>query len=144
MRKLQTSGSNLCTVNQGKIRSSGIWHAKEIMWKKVGIVRNKENLERAIEELQRIREENLPSLHVSKNREFLEALEIMNGLVVGELVDNCAIFRTESRGAHYRSDYTKRDDKTWLKNIVIKRNEDKESPYPVIITKDVPRHLSEI
>ena len=111
---------------------------KEIMWEKVGIIRNKENLEGAIVDLQRIGEENLPRLHVSKNREFLEALEIMNGLVVGEIVAKSALFRNESRGAHYRSDYPERNDKIWLKNIVIKKNEDKESPHPVIITKDVP------
>jgi L-aspartate oxidase len=41
-------------------------------------------------------------------------------LTVSKLVLDSAIERTESRGGHFRSDYPKRDDEKWRKNIIIK------------------------
>ena len=91
----------------------------------------------ALEEFLRIEEENLPRLKVSKNRDILEALEIMNGLIVGELIARSAILRTESRGAHYRSDYPTQNDQEWLKCIIIKRSGDEKTLYPVLAYEDV-------
>ncbi len=31
-----------------------------------------------------------------------------------------ALLRTESRGAHYREDFLKRDDKNWLKRTIVR------------------------
>jgi fumarate reductase (CoM/CoB) subunit A len=122
----------------GKIACKNVRNdMKEIMWKKVGIVRTKEDLEFALEELQKINEENLPQLQVSKNRDFLEALEIMNGLIVGELIARAALLRTESRGAHYRSDYPEQNNQNWLKHIIIKKNENEKTPYPLLSYEDI-------
>jgi succinate dehydrogenase/fumarate reductase flavoprotein subunit len=105
---------------------------KKTLWQKAGIVRNKEDLETALEDFQQIREENLTQLQVDKKREFRDALEIMNGLLVGELIVRSALLRTESRGTHYRSDYPQANDQEWLKHIVIKK-----STYPVLTLEEV-------
>ena len=40
-------------------------------------------------------------------------------LTVSEMVCRAALKRTESRGAHYRTDYPKENNEQWLKNIEI-------------------------
>jgi succinate dehydrogenase/fumarate reductase flavoprotein subunit len=42
-------------------------------------------------------------------------------LLVGEMVCRSAIERTESRGAHFRSDYPQENDDSWLVNIQIRK-----------------------
>ncbi len=48
------------------------------------------------------------------NTELIEALELRNLLVVGEIILSSALKRQESRGAHAREDYPTRDDDNFL------------------------------
>ena len=52
-----------------------------------------------------------------------------------------ALTRPESRGAHYREDFPKRDDANWMKHTLAWRGEDEiELRYkPVIKTKYEPK-----
>ncbi len=63
-------------------------------------------------------------------------------LEISELLVRGAIMRKESRGAHYRSDFPKKDKK-WLKNIVFKKNEDKVESY-AFAPPEMPPYLKEI
>jgi succinate dehydrogenase/fumarate reductase flavoprotein subunit len=63
----------------------------------------------------------VPQLGVSDkekrfNFEWINVLEFMNLLLVGEGLVRNALMRTESRGLHDRWDYSK-PDPNWLKNI---------------------------
>ena len=58
------------------------------------------------------------------NNDLVEALELDNMLVQAEVSVHSAIGRTESRGAHARDDYPKRDDAEWLKHTLAFRNDD--------------------
>ncbi|MEW6442672.1 MAG: succinate dehydrogenase flavoprotein subunit [bacterium] len=48
------------------------------------------------------------------NAELVEAIECGNLLSLAEVTTECALFRRESRGAHYREDYPQRDDAHYL------------------------------
>jgi fumarate reductase flavoprotein subunit len=48
------------------------------------------------------------------NTELIAALELCNMLDVAEAIARCAHARQESRGAHTRTDFTKRDDQRFL------------------------------
>lgn len=48
------------------------------------------------------------------NLEVLEALELGNLLDLGQVMVESALFREESRGAHYREDFPERDDENFL------------------------------
>ena len=53
------------------------------------------------------------------NTDLLEVVELGSLLNTAETIITCAINRKESRGAHWREDYAKRDDTNWLKHSLI-------------------------
>jgi succinate dehydrogenase / fumarate reductase, flavoprotein subunit len=53
------------------------------------------------------------------NYELQEALELNNMLRVAEVIVYSALRRTESRGAHFRSDYPERNDEQWLRHTFV-------------------------
>lgn len=91
---------------------------KELMDDKVGIFRDGPHLEEAVEELkellQKTRKINVKSKTRSGNPELEDAYRVPKMLKIALCVAKGARDRTESRGAHYREDYLKRDDENWL------------------------------
>jgi len=53
------------------------------------------------------------------NLELIEALELNNMILVSKATTIAALNRKESRGAHSRDDYPKRDDKNYLKHTEV-------------------------
>jgi succinate dehydrogenase / fumarate reductase flavoprotein subunit len=58
------------------------------------------------------------------NLDLVETLELGNMLEYSKAIVEGALARTESRGAHYRDDYPKRDDVNWLKHTLAYLEED--------------------
>ena len=52
------------------------------------------------------------------NSDLVESLEFENLLLQATALVNSAIVRTESRGAHAREDFPKRDDQNWMKHTL--------------------------
>lgn len=52
------------------------------------------------------------------NTDLIEALELDNMLAQASVSLHSAVGRTESRGAHAREDFPKRDDENWLKHTL--------------------------
>ncbi len=75
------------------------------------------------------------------NTELLEALELEYLLDLAQVTVSCALARQESRGAHYREDFPKRDDPNWLKHSLAYRDgEGVALKYkPVTITRFQPQ-----
>src|SRR5207247_2118569 len=53
------------------------------------------------------------------NTDLMEALELGYMLDCAETIVAGAIAREESRGAHYRADFEKRDDQNWLAHTMV-------------------------
>lgn len=91
-------------------------NVQRIMWEKVGIVRNGSGLTEAVQELERMEKV------MSAEAYGQEDVETYNILTVGGLIARAALIRRESRGGHYRQDFTLRDDVHWKKHVVLTRN----------------------
>ena len=75
------------------------------------------------------------------NTERVAALELAFMLDVAEAIVNAAVRREESRGAHQRTDFPKRDDQRFLAHSLIYRQADGSSRVeylPVTITRWPP------
>jgi succinate dehydrogenase subunit A (EC 1.3.5.1) len=116
----------------------------KIMDMKVQIFRNKEELESALKEIKALQKRFLNIRSINKanvfNYDKTWTLEIAANLDISEVITIGALAREESRGAHARTDFPKRDDEKWLKHTIARRTEDgPELSYkPVSITKWQP------
>jgi L-aspartate oxidase len=70
------------------------------MWRDAGLLRNREGLQRAAARIADLQQQQ-PS-----SSDTREAVELRNLLDVASLIVHFALFREESRGAHYRSDFS--------------------------------------
>ncbi|WP_374344018.1 fumarate reductase flavoprotein subunit [Azonexus sp.] len=95
---------------------------QSIMTERVGIVRHGDALQSAVDELQQLilrsRRLGLRSSRPGANPELTAAWRLQKMLKVAQCVAAGALQRTESRGAHYREDYPRRDDAGWLKRTL--------------------------
>jgi succinate dehydrogenase / fumarate reductase flavoprotein subunit len=93
----------------------------------VGIVRNSDDLERALERIGALRA-RARAVVAPGNREYNPgwhtALDLHNLLAVSEAVTLAAQIRKESRGAHTRTDYPEKDAAFGKVNSVIRRADD--------------------
>jgi len=100
---------------------------EDAMWEGAGVVRNRQGLDRALGKLHELGE-RLAAVQPSGGREYSlgwnEAMDLENLLVVAAALCRSALYRTESRGAHHRSDHPHRDDRRWLRNVVVSPDSD--------------------
>jgi L-aspartate oxidase len=83
---------------------------RDLMWRAVGLFRDREGLERAVATL----EDSARRLPPSTPDEWREH----NLLTVARLIAGAALRREESRGGHFRADFPDRDDAHWKIHIV--------------------------
>jgi len=97
---------------------------QQLMWEKVSIVRNEQNLKSALERLIEMKDE-LKDLDVDDRTQFntslITALEVINMVEICILIVKSAILRRESRGAHFREDFPETND-AWKKSIVMSKS----------------------
>src|SRR5260370_36296626 len=90
----------------------------------VGIFRNRDDVQRALGELEKFRQ-RLARVSVEGSRMFNPgwhlALELKSMLTVSEAVARSALLREESRGAHRRIDFPNLDPAWGLKNNIVRR-----------------------
>ncbi len=95
---------------------------RNIMDNKVGIFRTGKELSDAFNELKElyIKSKNISvrMKNRTNNPELVDAYRVPKMLKLALCVTKGARERTESRGAHYREDYQKRDDEHWLKRTL--------------------------
>ena len=111
----------------------------------VGIFRTKGELETGLEKILAIRERyksvrvSSPALHM--NYELIGALELESMIDVAHATTLGAYLREESRGAHFRRDFTKRNDRDWLTHTLVAKDANGEpsvSYRPPVITRYQP------
>lgn len=117
---------------------------KRIMNEKAWIFRRGDQLESGLKEIRQLKERFRKVKVQDKGRPFntgmLNALQLDFMLELAEVTMASALPRKESRGAHSRTDYPKRDDQNWLKHTLAHyASEGPRLEYiPVTITKWPP------
>jgi L-aspartate oxidase len=91
---------------RGTIALSVRKRVRRLMWERVGILRAKDSIGRALFEFEQIARAPL-------------SLASRNFLTVATLIARSALWRTESRGAHFRLDYPQPDDERWRMHSII-------------------------
>jgi len=107
---------------------------QETMQAHGSIFRNKELLETGLKKLQNLWEIAQSDMRVSDNsmiwnNELLDAMEADNLLRLALVTLNSANHRHESRGAHFREDFPKRDDENFLSHSLVSMSENSEIKY---------------
>jgi L-aspartate oxidase len=91
---------------------------RRLMWERVGILRTRQSIQRALFEFEQIA--RAPLARASRN--FLN---------VATLIARSALWREESRGAHFRTDFPERDDKQWRVHSIVRAGADISSSTEV-------------
>jgi succinate dehydrogenase / fumarate reductase flavoprotein subunit len=92
------------------------------MMDECSVFRHKEDLEKLVGQI-RVLEGRSAEIGIKDsgrrfNTEVLEAIELSHLLALSEVIAVSALRREESRGAHSREDFPKRDDANWLKHTL--------------------------
>jgi fumarate reductase flavoprotein subunit len=95
---------------------------QELMTAKVGIFRTGADLEQAVDGLQKllVRSRNIGMRYTARgaNPELVAGYRIQKMLKLALTIAYGAHVRTESRGAHFREDFPRRNDAEWLKRTL--------------------------
>ncbi len=101
---------------------------QESMTMDAGVFRTEESLLRQKKKLKelynRYKNIRIDDKSNTYNTDLQEALELGHMIEFSLFIVEGALARKESRGAHYREDYTKRDDKNFLKHTYATMNDD--------------------
>jgi succinate dehydrogenase / fumarate reductase flavoprotein subunit len=158
VRKIEPSNRDLKRdqdrIHQLMDRTKGepIWQLREELGKMmnqfVGIFRTREKLEKALGLIQDLRQRYEQIVLRDKERifnmELTAAFELGAIFDLAQVITASALFREESRGAHYRLDFPKRDDDRWLKHTLAYDGDTRPrlGTLPVTITRHPPQERS--
>ena len=115
---------------------------QEAMEQSAGIYRSGAALQEGIDKLRRVRERYgdlaIDDRSRTFNTERVAALELAFMLDVADAIVHAALRREESRGAHQRTDFPKRDDERFLAHSLTYRNADGSCRVRALTSDDHP------
>jgi len=147
LEKQSVQKINEACNTSGKERIGAILADMQLaMMENVSVFRHKESLAKTLDTLAalkaRYRRVALTDKGKRFNRELMDYFELGYMLDLAETITRSALCREESRGAHFREDFPKRDDKKFLAHSVVSLNESGQ-PFmwtrPVTITRFEPK-----
>jgi len=115
---------------QGNERHAPIRETLQVnMTKYMGVFRNQDDMLKMLAIIKQLQERYQKVVVDDRgdafNLDLIEALELENLLSFSEVIVEGALARKESRGAHFRSDFPKRNDGEWLKHTLAWRRNGK-------------------
>lgn len=135
----------LCQGNGEEKASDIATEMKSVMNDHVSVFRTEEGMQEALEKVRELKQrfKKVKPMDSGRifNTELISFWELGNLLDLAEVTTVSALTRKESRGAHAREDYPKRDDENWLKHTLAwMTDEGVRLDYkPVVITRFQPK-----
>jgi fumarate reductase (CoM/CoB) subunit A len=105
-----------------------------LMWEKAGIIRNKEKLSELVCDIEKLKDK-LSKIKVDNIKKLINKLDLASIFLVSEAITRSALLRKESRGAHYREDFPSEGGKQWIKNTLVKKDDDNKMITTFIMTQ---------
>jgi succinate dehydrogenase/fumarate reductase flavoprotein subunit len=90
----------------------------------VHIVKSEKSLTAALMQVELIRDKMIPMLMGYSGHDLRLCLEAKHKCLSAEMKLKANLFRTESRGMHYREDHPYRDDENWLCHVGVYKDSD--------------------
>ena len=118
---------------------------QEVMMEKVSVFRMESHLTEALDKIKELKERyqmvSLQDKGSCFNRDLLDALELGHMLDLAEVITMGALYRQESRGAHFREDFPERNDATYLVHTLVRHTDKGPQVFekPVTITRFQPK-----
>jgi succinate dehydrogenase / fumarate reductase flavoprotein subunit len=120
---------------------------QEMMQDLVGIVRNEEEMQRALGGLDGL-SQRARTVGVGGHREYNPgwhaALDLHNLLTVAEAITRSAIERRESRGGHFREDYPDKDASFGKINLIVRKDQDGRMQVSRAPIPEMPAELKQV
>jgi succinate dehydrogenase/fumarate reductase flavoprotein subunit len=86
-------------------------------------IKHEERLRAALTIVEFLESHIVPKIVATGSHEWRMAHETRNMILIAEMRLRASLFRTESRGNHFREDYPQRDDPTWLAWVKLKEEQ---------------------
>ena len=104
-------------LQEGMTKNAGVFRTEK------SLLEQKQNIKNLKQRFKNLRIDDKSKIY---NTDLQEAVELGHMLDFSEFIVEGAILRKESRGAHYREEYQKRDDENFLKHTMAYMNNDGE------------------
>jgi len=115
---------------------------RRVMWDNAGVFRTQKgllNTRKEIEDIEKSLAHQILSIQTNRyNQELIEGLENYFLVATAKCIVQGALYREESRGAHFREDYPERDDEKWLTHTILQQKSGK------LNVSNIPVDLSEM
>ncbi|MFK7804706.1 MAG: FAD-dependent oxidoreductase [Anaerolineae bacterium] len=95
----------------------------------VMFIKKGDRLEAALTMVEFVRDHLVPKMYVTDTHGLRLAHEARNMALISEMRLRSSLFRTESRGCHFREDYPYRDDANWLAWTLMKEEDGRMKLY---------------
>jgi succinate dehydrogenase/fumarate reductase flavoprotein subunit len=120
--------------DKGFLPADAVYALQDLVGKvKYNLRRSKDRLEEALAKIDEVNR-RLCELCAKDGHHLGKCHEARSMAICAEMTFRAALMRTESRGSHFREDYPDRDDRNWLKWIIVKQ----EAGKMAISTEPVP------
>ncbi len=107
------------TKKEGKQRAAALQdEIRQICYRSAGPVRSEPLIEAGLKDLIPL-EDAAQYLRCESIAELKQVLETKAMLSIGRALLEATLLRKESRGAHYRKDFPTRDDRNWLRPVLV-------------------------
>ena len=100
-------------------------------------IKHGDRLQATLTMVEFMRDHLVPKMYATDNHELRLAHEARNMVLISEMRLRSSLFRTESRGCHYREDYPYRDDTNWLAWTLLKE----ENGQMKMIKEPIPQQF---